>query len=64
MPLTGFESTIPSSERPQTALERAATGIALYSLIENGNCEELQFLQPHRRRRGARAINMLTKAET
>jgi len=62
---TGFESTIPSCERMQTsALELAATGIGPYSFTENGNCEELQFLQTQRRRRGARTINMLTKVET
>ena len=64
IPPTGFESTIPSSERAQTyALDLEANGIGPYSLIENINCEELQFLQPHRRRRGARSINMLKRAE-
>jgi hypothetical protein len=62
---TGFESTIPLSERPQTyALDHSATGFGPYSLIENRNYEKLQFLQLHRCRRVARTINMLTKAET
>jgi len=40
MPLAGFETTVPASQRPQTnALDRAAAGIDFYSELPKENSE-------------------------
>jgi len=42
MPLSGFENTIPTTNRLQThALDRAATGIGAFVILVNHNVRDI-----------------------
>jgi hypothetical protein len=60
MPPAGFELTIPASERPKThALDRAATGIGVYTYIIKVNPVRCRSQWPRGLRRGSLAVRLL-----